>query len=128
MKWPEYFPEDCPPEDAEATTRTLFRFADKFPLGERDRKSKREINPDKEPFGDKELECKACGLSLFSDLEAMREMMKRVKGFRQSRIIRCHITENDGLLKETPGMQNKSHCTLWIFPGVSFGDSCELVE
>ena len=61
MQWPGYFPDDCPPQDAQLATGDVYRLVKQNPPESKDFVPLREKKTS-EDFGEKE--CQACGLSV----------------------------------------------------------------
>jgi len=126
MQWPEYFPENCPCEKCQPASELVFRLIENHNPSQRDFKSYRELNPGKAaPDGD---ECRACGVSVYSDIDHIRRMQRRVNSQRNKRISRGQLTPEFGMIKKTSSRYGNSHLTWWIPFGVSVWTCFELVE
>ena len=55
MQWPDYFPDDCPPQDAEPATGEVYRVVKQNPPDSKDFMSQRERKRRKN-FGEKECQ------------------------------------------------------------------------
>jgi hypothetical protein len=62
MGWPDFFPEACPPEEAEPTFGDVYRLVQKKIPSQKDFLSHRERWPDKK-FD--QPECIVCGISVY---------------------------------------------------------------
>ncbi len=118
MQWPDYFPENCPPETAQPALVKVYRFIDSdFPTPE-DFRSWREQNPDLIcPTG--LTECQACGLSVFTSEEGVRIARKRIPALRKKKAAIATLTPNLGLILNTPSKRTgNTHHTWWIPVGI----------
>jgi len=112
IEWPDYFPAQCPPAEARAENKKVYRFVHNNPPSRDDFKSLYGLNPDKE-WGD--IFCRACGVSVWDSYEVACKKKEKTKLFRNSQIAEGNILENSGLILET---FKKNHFTWWITPGV----------
>lgn len=113
--WPQFFPNNCPPVDAEPATGVVFRLTrGDIPLHE-DFLSHRERFRDR----DFENECEACGLSVYRDASDARRAIAIAKGFRKKRIAQGEINPDMGKIKHTPrdNEYGASHLTWWLHFG-----------
>jgi len=111
MDWPEHFPEYCPPEDADDTDHTVYRFVNSNPPREDDLKSHRE-RFEAYDFGDKE--CLACGLSVYTEVNDIINAQKRVPGMAKKLIAKFELQNGDGKIKHTSTNFRDSHHTWWV--------------
>lgn len=110
MTWPDYFPDNCPPANAQPTTSALvFLFIRKGQPTADDFRSYKEKNP-QNSFRNP---CKACGLSVFTDRDDERIYRDKIPGFRRRRLVQGRLKKRDGLIKSTPSTI-PSHHTWWI--------------
>jgi hypothetical protein len=56
--------------------------------------------------------CRACGLSVYRDLNDAKNARARYKPLRDKKIARGHITESDGVVMQTS--TPASHYTWWM--------------
>lgn len=73
---------DCPPADAEAVRREVYRFVDRDPPAASDFVPVLLKRPDIEPG----KRCQAAGLSVFTDLADAARQRRRFKGFRRRNV------------------------------------------
>jgi len=79
MDWPNHFPEDCPPNATkDADGEEVYRLVDQNPPSDLDFISHRLRYPKRE-FSD---ECKACGLSIFTNVEDSIKLRKKIARFK----------------------------------------------
>lgn len=108
LKWPSYYPCNCPP-DVEGRELTVYRFANKKTITEKDFKPKKVLKPE-ELFED---DCKACGLSVYTDKQEIQQQHKDRPHLRRKQIMEILITKGTGRVKDTPTNGN-SHHTWWV--------------
>ena len=112
MRWKPHLPNDCPPEDADLTSGQVYRLADKADFDEHDFLSYRELYPERQWEG--VTECVAGGISVYTDIEGIRQLRRRVKSMRRKKVISGILTPNHGKMKHTPSETHPSHHTWWI--------------
>lgn len=125
--WPDFFPGDCPPSDALLPNHQVYRFVGSFPPQPTDFKSHKERWPSRD-FG--EQECKACGLSVFTDFEDIRVARSHVPGMAKKHIVCFGIDNAEGLIKATPATSHygRSHHTWWKPSLLSVESRCVAVD
>ena len=108
MKYPEYFPQDCPPEDAQTLEIEAYRGCQNNVITRDDFKSYYEL-------GKKCNKVEAYGVSLFTDFREVQVMMA-MPNFRLNHpFIAKGITKSEcGEIKYT-GKNHKSHITWWLY-------------
>jgi hypothetical protein len=111
IHWPCFFPVDCPPADASAANGNLYRFVKNNPPNGIDFTTYREL--------DRELSCKACGLSVYIKLDDAHAARDAVPGFRKRNIAKLSLPLPKGKLKPTPSRPGDGHHTWWIPSGVN---------
>ena len=112
MPWPDYFPDDCPPQDAQPATGDVYRVVKQNPPESRDFIPLRKKNNG--DFG--EDECKVCGLSVFRRFEDAVEMKNRERGMKNRLIAKGTLSPDLGKIKHTRSSKpyGKSHHTWWV--------------
>ena len=112
MQYPDYFPDDCPPEDAQPATGDVYRVVKQNPPNSRDfipfrEKQSRDFGKD---------ECKACGLSVFINFEDAVDMKNRRGGMKNRLIAKGTLNPDLGKIKHTPSNEpyGESHHTWWV--------------
>lgn len=116
LKYPDYFPSDCPPEDCEIKKVNVYRLCrSKSIVDENDFISYYEKNPDKY-----KSQILAYGISVFSCIEGCRNALskwpalrKQYKGYSCGQTFIC-----TGAIMETSNKGNAFHCTWWLYDGV----------
>jgi hypothetical protein len=112
MQWRKHLPDDCPPEDAIPTIGQVYRLADKNNFDENDFLSHRELHPEREWEG--VSECVAGGISVYTELEGILRLRRRVKSMRRKKVISGVLEPKHGKMKHTPSETHPSHHTWWI--------------
>jgi len=113
--WPAFFPPDCPPADAEAVKREVYRFVINDPPAAADFVPLIQLRDDIWPS----KLCEAAGLSVFTDLVDAARQRRRFKGFRRRKVARGIIQPEHGVSKSTPRDSFLSHVTWWLADGVA---------
>ena len=113
MQWPDYFPDDCPPQDAQPATGEVYRLVKKnlpeskdfIPL--REKKTSEDFD---------ERECQVCGLSVFRSFEDAVKMKNRERGMKNRLIAKGTLSPHLGKIKRTPSSKpyGQSHHTWWV--------------
>lgn len=115
LKFPTYFPENCPPEEASDEECILFRLCKGTILTEKDFRSFFLINPEKY----KDL-INAYGLSVFKSIEDCKHAMSKSPNLRRKYKYIAKGTNNNcrGKVLHTPSGTNPNHYTWWLYDGV----------
>ena len=114
MEWPDFYPENCPPAEAEPASGIVYRLVIHDPAQEGDFKTPFEENPER--FNNKP-DIKNCGLSIQTDIrdsEQLQKMMKMVPRFKNSQIAEGELNPTLGLIQHTPSSKYKSHHSWWV--------------
>lgn len=122
MNWPSFFPNKCPPDNAEHVNKSYFRLVKTNPPTSADVLSNKELQPEKD-WGSST--CKACGLSIFIKREDAEKTRKRIPALRETHIAIARVTKDSGVVAETPSRDATSHCTWWLAMG--FHELCLLL-
>ena len=103
-KWGDHFPASCPPNDARPKNiDPVYRITLHNPPTVEDFLSHKETNRPYPP----EKECEACAISVFTDLEQVKKMKKKIPMFRnKGYIVKGKITKETGVVSEP---DHKSH-------------------
>lgn len=123
MTYPEFFPENCPPIDAEETNGTFYRLIKekiKKELNEKHFKSPRE-NQLKRIWPPSYCECELCAISLIKDpneIHKQKSILKSKIAAYSSRkifVAKGNLLSKDGVIKNTPNKEEKifSHHDWW---------------
>jgi hypothetical protein len=113
MQWSNYFPESCPPPEAESRSIVVYRFLANNEISPEDFVTVRQKNPDRK-FPEVEKECRACSLSVFISREEVIRLQRKVPRWRRP-VATGSLIESSGKLKHTPSPgTNNSHHSWWI--------------
>ena len=78
LEWPDFYPEDCPPGEAEPASGIVYHLVQHDPPQTEDFITYYEDNP-KFFESNPHLICKGCGVSVYTDLIDIRRLKKRSK-------------------------------------------------
>lgn len=110
MKWPTFFPCDCPPRAATPATGVVFRLVRSDPPTQLDFRAWRSEWPRRRAND----ECIACGASV-TDTEADADALRgSVPAFEGRYIARGTLEAGDGVTTPTPSQRARTHRTWWI--------------
>jgi hypothetical protein len=109
-KWPEHYPEQCPPPSAIPPSGNVFRFTVRTSPKERDFLSYYELKPD-EKWGNKA--CIARGLSVYTSIDDCIAAAAAVPALKKKKISVALLPANSGVIASTPSMNIKNHRTFW---------------
>jgi len=107
MKFPDYFPEGCPPEDAISKEIIVYRICKNNPIERKDFASYYELNKGKSDI-------KHYGVSVFSNSNEAK-MICLLPNHRQEFIATGKTAEECGKIKLTPSIKSSSHITWWLY-------------
>ena len=114
LTWPDFYPEDCPPAEAEPASGTVYRLVRRNPAQAEDFKTPFEENPRR--FNDKPT-LENCGLSVHTDSqdsERLRERLKnRARKFKNRQIAEGSLDPTLGMIQHTPSIEG-SHHSWWV--------------
>jgi hypothetical protein len=113
-EWPDFWPANCPPEDAEPPDCEVYHYVRRNPPGKGDCKPRRGPNSQR-CFDD---ECMACGLSVYPTREAALECRDAVPGFRRLYVAKATLEPHHGVMKMTPSAASSMHHTWWVAIGI----------
>ena len=114
QKYPEYFPENCPPESASTEKRILFRFCKGRYPDEEDFKSYYNLNPEKYRGN-----INAYGLSVLPSRDACNSAYRKYPYIRRYKTVAKGETDHDkGCWKNTPSNTIPDHITWWVCEGI----------
>lgn len=111
MTWFEALPPDCPPDEAFSPENSFFRLGS-IPPDASDFWSHRRLFPHK-VF--QVSECIARSLSVFDDLEAVRQLRRLLPAMRSKPIFQVDLTGKHGLILQTGN--NLHHYSWWRSTG-----------
>ena len=125
-RFPEWFPQGCPPADAEDASGTIYRFVRRGnPIEPQEFLSYHETG--EAPNGSP---CERCGLSVFRKIEDLRRTLRHLwrnypRRTYGSHVVKRELSASDGKIKPTRG---PGHHTWWAYEGVERHASFEFVE
>lgn len=125
MNWPDYFPPNCPPVDTQETNRRVYRFVRTDIPTSVDFKSYKELFPTR---NFEEEECKACGLSVYTNLDDAKSAQRNIPGMAKRLLAQCDLTIQDGRIKATPAFNGESHHTWWKPPRLAIENRFSIVS
>lgn len=111
MRWPSYYPEDCPPGDSRDANETVYRCVSGSPPPAEDFVPYGQTGRPAPPGVD---DCEWCGLSVYTEIEGIRSMWRRIPAFELRDIAEATLTPEDGAIKNTPHNEPSHHC--WWVP------------
>ncbi len=109
MEWPDYYPENCPPGDAEPASGTVYRLVRHNPPQAEDFLSTWEEFPGRFP----EPNIRICGTSVYTDPQDIERLKKRVRHLRDRKTAKGEISRQHGMILKTKAVE-KTHTTWWI--------------
>ena len=110
LTWPDFYPENCPPAEAEPASGTVYRLVKHDPARAEDFKSVFEENP---RGAIKKKTVKIYGLSVHRDLSDSERLKKRSKKFKNRHIAKGSLNPTLGMIQHTPSIE-ESHHSWWI--------------
>jgi hypothetical protein len=115
LKWPDFYPANCPPAEAESASGTVYRLVNHDPAQEEDFKTPFEENPRRFKYTPG---IKNCALSVQTDIQDSEQlkkaMMKMVPRFKNSQIAKGELNPTLGLIQHTPSSKYRSHHSWWV--------------
>lgn len=121
--FPSFFPKDCPPDDAQSSADEFFRLVRADPPEENDFRSHVELG-----INGRFDRCIGSGLSVFTELNDIYKLKRRVKAFEKRRVARGRAEPKDGLAVHTPTKEEDSHHTWWLFEGATVAKKFVVIE
>ena len=114
LEWPHFYPENCPPMEAQPASDKVYRLVRSDPAQEKDFKALFEENPQRFKSEPDPKICIGCGLSVHTDLQDSERLRKRVRKFKNRQIAEGELNPTFGMIQHTPSSNFKSHHTWWI--------------
>ena len=109
LQWPDYYPENCPPKEAEPASGTVYRLVRHNPPQAKDFLSTWEEFPGRFP----EPTIKNSGVSVYTDPQDIERLKKRIRQLKDRKTAEGELNPTLGLIQRTAGKE-KSHHTWWI--------------
>ena len=118
MQFPDYFPNNCPPDTAQEAFGEVYRLVDNDPPTASDFRSQREQHLN-EPCPKNVTECQACGLSVFTSRDDIEFARRTVRRLRNKKIANGNLNSALGRILPTPSQNTgQSHHTWWFPIGI----------
>ena len=114
MEWPDFYPANCPPAEAEPASGTVYRLVNHDPPQAEDFKTPFEENPKR---FDNKPDIRNCGLSVHTDMqdsEQLKKTMKMIPRFQNSQIAEGELNPTLGLILHTPSSKYRFHHSWWV--------------
>lgn len=113
LQWPDFYPENCPPVEAEPASGTVYRLVKHNPPRAEDFLSTWEEFPGRFP----EPNIKISGVSVYTDPKDIPRLFERLKNrighLRNRKTAKGELNPTLGVIQHTPSFE-KSHHTWWI--------------
>lgn len=109
MEWPDFYPENCPPVEAEPASGTVYRLVQHDPAQAKDFETPWEEY--RKQFEPPTIE--NCGLSVHTDPQDSKKLRNRIKKFRKRQIAEGQLNPTLGVTQRTPSLE-KSHHSWWV--------------
>ena len=110
LTWPDFYPENCPPAEAEPASGTVYRLVKHDTARAEDFKSVFEENP---KGAKKKKTVKIYGLSVHRDLSDSERLKNRARKFKNRQIAEGSLNPTLGMIQHTPSIE-ESHHSWWI--------------
>ena len=115
MRFPEYFPKQCPPADSSEASGTFYRtIKGSVPV-------KKDFLPhwllkthNQQEWIKQGKACQACGLSVNTNIENLKRKMDILPTLRNKNIVEGTLAPNMGKVKPSPSLKDPDHHTWWI--------------
>ena len=113
-KWPSWWPDGCPPDEAAPVTGEFYRFVADDVIDESDFHSARERADQGlgRVFWSEDKECDAVSCSTFTDLQDARSTQAAFGALRKKRIAKGDPS-GSGVVLPTPSKPSSSHHSWW---------------
>ena len=109
MEWPDFYPANCPPAEAEPASGTVYRLVQHNPAEAEDFKTPwEEYRSTFEP-----PTITNCGVSVHTDPRDSQRLKNRIGKFRRRQIAKGELNPTHGMIQPTPSPE-KSHHAWWI--------------
>jgi hypothetical protein len=109
LEWPDFYPENCPPAEAEPASGTVYRLVRRNPAQAEDFETPWEEY--RNQFEPPTIE--NCGLSVHTDPQDSEQLRNRIKKFRRRQIAEGSLNPTLGVIQRTRSLE-KSHHSWWV--------------
>ena len=110
MEWPDFYPVNCPPAEAESASGTVYRLVQYNPAQAEDFKTPWEEFPRR--F--KEPTITNCGLSVHTNPQDSEKLRNTIPQLRNRQIAKGELNPELGLIQHTPSSEYESHHSWWV--------------
>lgn len=108
--YPDYYPDDIPPEDASPANGSAFRFVENDPPTKHCFDSSYAENPNRKLREPSDRVC-FYGTSLYTDSDEAKKIKQLFRPLRKKKLSIGTLVEEDGVMKKTRGPH---HITVWF--------------
>lgn len=119
LKWHDFYPDDCPPDDAEPASGIVYRLVRHDPPEAEDFETLYEERPIFFENKQNDFICKGCGVSVCRDFEDIKRLQRSSGKMRKRKVAEGTVHSKHGMILHTPSALYKSHHTWWIPIGVT---------
>ena len=116
LKWPDYYPENCPPEDAKPASGIVYRLVKQDPVQQEDFIPLITENPKRFENKPNAQICKGCGISVCKGMQDILKLQRSSGKMRKRQIAEGELSSTLGVIKHTPSRNYKTHHTWWVDP------------
>lgn len=109
MQWPGFYPENCPPAEAQPASGTVYRLVKHDPPQSEDFLSTWEEFPGRFPVPT----IRISGASVYTDSQDIDRLKKRIPQLNNRKTAKGELNPTLGLIQRTEAVE-KSHVTWWI--------------
>ena len=109
LEWPDFYPENCPPPEAEPASGTVYRLVRNDPPQAEDFLSTWEEFPGRFP----EPTIQISGVSVYRDPQDIERLKNRIRHLRNRKTAKGELNSTLGFIQPTKGRE-RSHHTWWI--------------
>jgi hypothetical protein len=109
LQWPDFYPENYPPVEAEPASGTVYRLVRHNPAQAEDFKSTWEEFPGRFP----EPTIRNSGASVYTDPQDIERLKRRIPQLNDRKTAKGELNPTLGLIQRTEAVE-KSHVTWWI--------------
>ena len=120
LKWPPFYPENCPPPGAESASGKVYRLVRNDPPKARDFLSTWEEYP-----GRFSKSIVTCGTSVYTDRQDIERLKKRIPQFNDRKTAKGELNSKLGVIQRTG---RRSHHTWWIPIGIKPWDLFKVIK
>lgn len=117
MQWPDFYPENCPPTEAEPASGTVYRLVRRDPAQPKDFTALFIERPGLFQNKPTAVVCQSCGVSVCKDRQDIVKLQRSSAKMRKRQIAKGELNPTLGVIQHTPSRQYKSHHTWWILVG-----------